>query len=91
MNAATLLYKTGADAALREEVVNRLSGPEFPQLQGVIVEVAAGIVTLRGSVKSFYARQLLVKGCKLVPHVAGVLDELQVVRSDRSRRPQLPE
>lgn len=91
MSATTLIYTTPADAVLCREVVDYLSGPGFPALQGVIIDVTDGLVTLRGPVKSFYARQLLVTGCQRVPRVAAVLDELQVVRRHRSRRPQLAE
>jgi hypothetical protein len=87
----TLIYTTPADAVLCREIVDYLSGPGFPALQGIIVEVTEGVVTLRGPVKSFYARQLLVNGCQRVPHVTGVLDELHVVGRNRSRRPQLAE
>jgi len=91
MSATTLIYTTPTDAALCRQVVDYLCGPGFPALQGIIVEVADGLVTLRGPVKSFYARQLLVTGCRRVPQVAGVVDELQVVGRFALRRPQLAE
>lgn len=91
MKATTVIDTTRADAALCQEVVRYLSGPGFPALHGVVVEVVDGIVTLRGTVQSFYARQLLVHGCQRVPRVAGVVDELYVISGIRSRRPQLAE
>ncbi len=78
MNTTTLIYTTPTDAALCQQVVDYLCGPAFPALQGITVEVSDGLVTLVGTVKSFYARQLLVNGCRRVQHVAGVIDELQV-------------
>ena len=88
MNTATLIDTKRSDAALCRNVVNYLSSPEFPRLQKIEVEVTDAIVTLRGPVKSFYARQLLVHGCQRVPRVAGVVDELYVLSGLRSRRPQ---
>jgi osmotically-inducible protein OsmY len=91
MDTTTLVYTTPADAVLCREVVDYLSGPGFPALQGVIVEVLDGVVTLRGPTRSYYARQLLVHGCERVPHVAAVIDELQVINRFASRRTKLAE
>lgn len=91
MNAATVNDTKLADAAVCREVVRYLSGPGLPALKGVAVEVADGIVRLRGAVNSFYARQLLVHGCQRVPRVAGVVDELYVMSGIRSCRTQLAE
>lgn len=91
MTATVLNCVTRSDAALRQTVVNALTSPEFPGTRGVIVEVTAGVVTLRGSVKSFYARQLLVHACRRIPRVTGIIDELHVTRTRRARGLQLAE
>lgn len=91
MNSATSIYTTRSDAALCREVTSFLSGHDFPALRGIVVEAAAGVVTLRGPVKSYYAKQVLVKGCQRAPGVACVVDELYVVRSKPLRRPQVAE
>lgn len=47
-------------------------------LRGADIEVEQGVVTLRGTVRSFYARQVLVHGSRRVAGVQSVVDELRV-------------
>jgi osmotically-inducible protein OsmY len=44
----------------------------------VIIEVKDGLVTLRGDVPTFYARQIIIHECQRVPGVTRVNDELSV-------------
>jgi hypothetical protein len=89
MNAATTSDTKLSDALVYREVVNYLSGPGCPKIRGVVIEVVDGVITLRGPVPSYYTRQLLVHGCKRVPRVARVVDELCVVSGTGSHRTQL--
>jgi osmotically-inducible protein OsmY len=65
-----------SDHELEHSVLNLLRDQSASRR--VTVEVADGTVTLRGEVKSFYRRQLLVHGCRRLPGVASVIDELRV-------------
>lgn len=67
-----------ADAALRQDIINYLSGPEFPTLQGVTIDVVDGTVTLRGRVGSYYTKQVLVHACRCMKRVTEVIDRLHV-------------
>jgi len=83
MNSTTLMHVTDSDAALQQEVVNYLNGPEFPTLLGVTIRVVDGVVTLSGEVRSYYARQVLVHACRRMTRVAEVNDELRVANRNR--------
>jgi hypothetical protein len=47
-------------------------------IRGLDVEAEGTTVRLKGSVKSYYTRQLLVHGCLGVPGVRTVIDEISV-------------
>jgi osmotically-inducible protein OsmY len=78
MHMTALMQATARDAALLREVIDYLSGPAFPALQGISIEVSRGVVTFRGQVKSFHIKQVLVHACRRLPRVADVVDELRV-------------
>ena len=66
------------DGELLRDVRNFLDGQHFRAAQRMTIEVIDGIVTLRGQVKSFYTRQVFVHGCRRLPGVAAVVDDLRV-------------
>ena len=65
-----------ADGDLQRRVVNFLQGWQMPGLRNVEVQVAQGTVTLRGTVNSFYEKQLSQQCCR---RVAGVLKFVDAV------------
>ena len=51
-------------------------------LRHIVVDAEAGIVTLRGTVRSFYEKQLCISGSRRVPGVYELIDEIEVVWND---------
>jgi osmotically-inducible protein OsmY len=47
-------------------------------LRQVVVRADSGIVTLRGTVTSFYQKQLCIQACRAVPGVVTLVDEVEV-------------
>lgn len=67
-----------ADLALETRLQSELSRNQRPTLKRLHVDVAQGIVTLSGRVKSFYERQLAVQCCRRVPGVLHMVDAVEV-------------
>ncbi|HLJ12615.1 MAG TPA: BON domain-containing protein [Planctomycetaceae bacterium] len=66
------------DLAVEQRVLHYLLSKNSSAARRVEIDVAEGEVTLRGQVKSFYTRQVFVQGCRRVPGVTMVVDELRV-------------
>jgi osmotically-inducible protein OsmY len=47
-------------------------------LRQVVVRADNGTVTLRGTVTSFYQKQLCIQACRAVPGVVTLVDEVEV-------------
>ncbi len=67
-----------ADCDLENRLQSELSHNQRPSLKRLHVDVAAGIVTLSGRVRSFYERQLAVQCCRRVPGVMQMIDAVEV-------------
>ena len=66
------------DEAIRTAVENKLDQKDIKNGEGPWVAVENGTVTVRGTVASFYERQVCVSCCQHVPGVFGLLDEIKV-------------
>jgi osmotically-inducible protein OsmY len=66
------------DRDLERRVVNFLRGWQMPGLRNVEVEAAGGTVTLRGTVNSFYEKQLSQQCCRRVAGVLKLVDAVSV-------------
>jgi osmotically-inducible protein OsmY len=66
------------DADLQRRVVNFLHQRHVPSLRNVHVDVKQGVVTMRGTVDSFYHKQLCLNCCQRVAGVVRLIDEIQV-------------
>jgi osmotically-inducible protein OsmY len=75
MNAVT---ERVADRELERRVLNFLQGWQRPGLRNVEVEAAGGTVTLRGTVNSFYEKQLSQQCCRRVAGVLKLIDAVSV-------------
>lgn len=64
------------DRVMERRVSDFLVEHHFGSARRVSVAVEAGVVRLRGEVASRYARQLILAGCRHVPGVKTVVDEL---------------
>ncbi len=47
-------------------------------LRQIVVRADSGTVTLRGTVTSFYQKQLCIQACRAVPGVVTLVDEVEV-------------
>ena len=84
------------DRELARRVTNYLAGQHVPALRAIQVEALNGAVTLRGTVKTFYEKQLTHHSASRVAGVRQVIDEIQVtwpskfqthLRSTTQKRP----
>ena len=66
------------DRELARRVTNYLAGQHIPALRAIEVEALNGAVTLRGTVKTFYEKQLTHHSASRVAGVRQVIDEIQV-------------
>ena len=63
---------------LRQRITRFLQQRGVPSVKRLQIEVSGGIVTLRGTVSSFYERQLCISCCEHVAGVMRLVDDLQV-------------
>jgi hypothetical protein len=78
---------TSADRELEQRIVASLKSHHVPSLHRVKVEVREGVVTLRGEVNSFYAKQLTQHSARRTAGDRPVIDELSVVTPAGFRDP----
>ncbi len=66
------------DRDLEHRVTVRLLDRNMAALRQVAVRADSGRVTLRGTVTSFYQKQLCIQACRGVPGVVAMIDEVEV-------------
>jgi osmotically-inducible protein OsmY len=81
MNAVIECIPESADRDLERRVLNFLRGWQMPGLRNVEVQAADGTVTLRGTVNSFYEKQLSQQCCRRVAGVLKLIDSISVAAS----------
>jgi osmotically-inducible protein OsmY len=59
-------------------VTRRLLNRNVSALRQVVVRADSGTITLRGTVTSFYQKQLCIQACRAVPGVVALVDEVEV-------------
>jgi osmotically-inducible protein OsmY len=79
MDVATPHYVT-KDQDLERRVVSYLAARYLPSLRQLQVSVEEGTVTLRGSVRSFYEKQIAIHSCQRVAGVRKLVDAVDVAR-----------
>lgn len=77
---STLLAKseTDRDVDLRRRVVSFLTDSNMPGLRQLRVDAVDGIVTLQGTVRTYYEKQLSQQRTKRVAGVVRLIDNVQV-------------
>jgi osmotically-inducible protein OsmY len=70
-----------ADRAMANQIASHLADSNRANLRRLSVDVHAGEVTLRGSVASFYEKQIAIQACRLLPGIDRLIDALEVARS----------
>lgn len=78
MPVGLLHLNTSADYALKRRVESFLFGSGRRGLRGLQVQRENGIVTLTGTVTSYYERQLAISFCQRVAGVISIEDGLEV-------------
>ncbi len=84
----TVMSET-VDRDLAMRVVQYLSDRHHPGLRSLNVEAAAGTVTIRGTVRTFYEKQLCQHICRRVAGVMGLIDKV-VVCDSAEQTPRRP-
>ena len=56
-----------------------------PTLRAIRVDAEEGVVVLRGSVSTFYERQLCISGARRVPGVHRIVDLINVATSKKKK------
>jgi osmotically-inducible protein OsmY len=67
-----------ADQEIQRRVVGQLAEKNRPSLRRLAVQVHQGIITLSGSVTSFYEKQLAIHSCVAVAGRGRLVDAVQV-------------
>jgi len=66
------------DRYLEHQVTAGLRNRNVSTLRQVVVQAKSGTITLRGTVTSFYQKQLCIQACYAVPGVVALVDEVEV-------------
>lgn len=69
---------SGSDLELQRRVVSFLADSNMPGLRQLKVHAADGTVTLHGTVRTYYEKQLSQQRCKRVAGVIRLIDEVEV-------------
>jgi osmotically-inducible protein OsmY len=67
-----------SDDLLRRKIASQLAETNRPALKRLAVNVAAGSVTLRGSVASFYEKQIAIQTCRVLAGIERLVDAVEV-------------
>lgn len=67
-----------SDRDMEHLVTRRLLNRNVSALRQVVVRADSGTITLRGTVTSFYQKQLCIQACRAVPGVVALVDEVEV-------------
>lgn len=70
--------ETDRDVDLRRRVVSFLTDSNMPGLRQLRVDAVDGIVTLKGTVRTYYEKQLSQQRCKRVAGVVRLIDNIEV-------------
>lgn len=77
MHSAQALGTT--DALLASQISSQLAETNRANLKRLAVDVREGAVTLRGSVASFYEKQIAIETCRLRADLGRLIDAVEVV------------
>jgi len=72
------LTEPANDHELERQVFGFLRSLDLSAARRVTVEAAEGVLTLRGRVRTYYARQTFIQCSRRIPGVVTVVDELRV-------------
>jgi len=67
-----------ADCVLAGQIEAQLAETNRASLRRLLVSVHAGEVTLRGSVGSFYEKQIAIQACRVLAGIDRLIDAVEV-------------
>jgi osmotically-inducible protein OsmY len=67
-----------SDQVLQRKISSRLADTNRPSLKSLAVQVAGDCVTLRGSVGTFYEKQIAIQACRGLVGSARMIDAADV-------------
>jgi osmotically-inducible protein OsmY len=67
-----------ADRLLASQITTQLAETNRSSLKRLSVDVQAGEVTLRGSVGSFYEKQIAIQACRMLAGIERLVDAVEV-------------
>ena len=67
-----------SDRQLEHQITHHLAETNRPGLKRLAVSVADGRVTLRGSVASFYEKQIAIQTCRVLAGMEELTDAVEV-------------
>ena len=70
--------KPAADRDLERRISHQLAETNRPGLKRLAVKVSGGNVTLRGSVASFYEKQIAFQACRVLTSLDRLIDAVEV-------------
>ena len=75
---ATATRLDATDGLLANRIATHLADTNWPSLKRLSVDVRGGQVTLRGSVGSFYEKQLAIRACRVQGGISEMIDAVEV-------------
>lgn len=78
-----------ADSDLRQRVTQYLENRHMPGLRNLDIEARSGVVTIRGTVRSFYEKQLCQNICRRVAGVLDLVDDVDVMPAELRQEERL--
>ena len=79
---STAAPPSAADYLLADRITTQLAETNRANLRRLSVNVRAGEVTLRGSVGSFYERQIAIQTCRELPGIDRLIDAVEVAEGN---------
>jgi osmotically-inducible protein OsmY len=71
-----------ADRLLASQITMQLAETNRSSLKRLSVNVSAGEVTLRGSVGSFYEKQIAIQACRMLAGIDRLVDAVEVASAN---------
>jgi osmotically-inducible protein OsmY len=72
----------GTDRDLERQITHQLAETNRPSLRRLAVKVSGGRVTLRGSVASFYEKQVAIQACRVLAGLDRFIDAVEVAAAN---------
>jgi len=71
-----------ADRLLAGQITTQLAETNRANLKRLSVNVSGGEITLRGSVSSFYEKQIAIQTCRMLAGIDRLIDAVEVAAFD---------